>query len=385
MRGALGWGLATRWIGAAVALAIVVGARPAVAQDSSRVIITSDGALAGVVRDRQGNPIPGARVTIESLVLQTRTDSTGAFALGGLPTRPLRIGIRALGYLPAEAQLEVPQGQTLNIAITLAPSVARLEAVNVVGELLNQIVGTVVDEAGNPVGGVVIDVLGLNRRTETTADGRFIMTDLRPGSYVLQFRAPGYRVSQYGVRMIAQIDRDVTIRLRPFDARNDRLPAALAAQVAIEANSRIGMRGAQSMIVGREELERWDTAPLGIALFGSAAANVLRVTNSSCVLVDGHEPLNTATARTGFVGAGGRGGSPTSISPGGTMRAAPSAPAGGAGTGGWLNFFRANEVEMVEIYPEGTDNSRSLCGRFPPSSGCACPPEPSGIVVWLKR
>jgi hypothetical protein len=50
-----------------------------------------------------------------------------------------------------------------------------------------------------------------------------------------------------------------------------------------------------------------------------------------------------------------------------------------------LGFLRASEVELVEIFPEGSDNSRTLCGRFPPSSGCSCPPEPAGIVVWLKK
>ncbi|MBX3134476.1 MAG: carboxypeptidase regulatory-like domain-containing protein [Gemmatimonadaceae bacterium] len=376
-----------RWrgLGVIVAFALFGTATPASAQESS-VTVTSRGALAGVVRDPQGNPIADARVTIDSPVLQARTDSSGAFALGGLPTRQLRVTIRALGYQPAVAELEVPLGQTLNIAIVLAPTVARLDAISVVGQLMNQVVGTVLDDRDRPVPGVVVDVLGLDRRTETGNDGRFILIDLRPGSYILQFRAPGYRVAQYGVRMIAQIDRDVTIRLRPFD-RNDRFPAALAAQVVLEANRRHAMRGARSVIVGRDELERWDTAPLGIALGASQGAIAMRETNLSCILVDGHEPLNAAAARSGFDGLGSRRNAPISIDPGGTSGGSRGgASAGGAGgTGGWLNFFRANEVEMVEIYPEGSENSRSLCSRFPPSSGCACPPEPSGIVVWLKR
>lgn len=374
---------AWRWLTVGSALAALGTAAPSAAQES-RVTITSQGALAGTVRDQLGNPIADARVTIEAPVMQARTDSSGAFAIGGVPTRQLRVTIRALGFLPATAELEVPQGQTLNIAIVLAPSAARLDAVSVVAQLLNQIVGTVLDDRDRPIAGVIVDVLGVERRAETGNDGRFIMTDLRPGSYILQFRAPGYRVAQYGVRMIAQIDRDLTIKLRPFD-RNDRFPAVLAAQVLLEGNRRLAMRGAQSVIVSREELERWDTAPLGVALFGSIAANALQITNTACILVDGHEPLNTASARSGFDGLGSRRNAPTSIDGRGTIRATPNAAAGGAGTGGWLNFFRANEVEMVEIYPEGTDNSRTLCGRFPPSSGCACPPEPSGIVVWLKR
>ena len=90
---------------------------------------------------------------------------------------------------------------------------------------------------------------------------------------------------------------------------------------------------------------------------------------------------------------------PASIARGATGGGFTTASLGGSQSGagcvlvdGWevtsipiLPFLRASEVELVEIYPEGSENSRTLCGRFPPSSGCSCPPEPSGIVVWLKK
>nr|MBP7551405.1 hypothetical protein [Gemmatimonadaceae bacterium] len=54
-------------------------------------------------------------------------------------------------------------------------------------------------------------------------------------------------------------------------------------------------------------------------------------------------------------------------------------------SGDLLGFFRASEVELVEIFPAGSENSRTFCGRFPPSTGCNCPPDPAGLVVWLRK
>jgi len=341
------------------------------------------GAVAGVVRDERGQPIADARVGIEALAVQTRTDSLGRFVLAGLPARSVDVVVRFLGYRPAIATVTVPADRTLNLGIALVPTAERLDAVVIREAILNQVAGLVTTDAGQPIPGVLVDVLGLNRRITTNEDGRFLLTDLDPGSYILQFRLSGYRVSQYALRMVPQIDRDITIKLRPLE-RGDRFSPEVAAQVALETNQRIGFRGALSMVIGRDELERWDTAPLGVALGGSRAALMLQNVPTACLLLNGYEPLVTQTSGSGFVSAQAMSNSPTSINPRG------NAGAGAAGlptsrAGGWLNHFRANEVEMVELYEPGSENSRTMCQRFPPSTGCSCPPEPAGIVIWLKR
>lgn len=344
---------------------------------------TPVGAITGLVLDEAGNPLVNARVAIEALARQTRTNAEGEFTLSNLPAGPVGLTVRQVGYRAASATLDVIAGNTINVQIRLVLTSASLDAVVVRESILNQINGMVVDENDKPISGVVVEVLGLNRRVFTDSGGRYLIVDLQPGSYVLQFRAQGYRVSQYGVRMVAQIDRDITTRLRPFGP-SDRLSVEVAAAVALEAHRRQGMRGARSVIIGRDQLERFDRAPLAVALAGTEAAIVLPDVNSACILVDGHEPASTLTTRSNFEGPSTRRG-PVSINPNGTSGSAPSSGPQSAGVGGWLGFFRANEVELVEIYPVGSDNSRTLCGRFPPSSGCACPPEPSGIVIWLSR
>lgn len=367
------------------ALALLGGAVEAQQSPPPTPDTVAVGAIAGVVRDERGQPMAGARVGIEVLAVQTRTDSLGRFVLAGLPARSVDVVFRFLGYRPAIATVGVPEGQTLNLGITMVPVAERLDAVVVQAAILNQVTGLITTDAGQPIPDVTVDVLGLNRRIASNGEGRFLLTDLNPGSYILQFRKSGYRVSQYALRMIAQIDRDITIKMRPLEA-SDAFSPEIAAQVALETNRRIGFRGAQSMVVGREELERWDTAPLGVALNGSVAGALIREVPAACILVNGYEALSTVIGGSGFSGLGSRRNAPTSIDPNGTTRTqSVERGFGGGGTGGWLNFFRANEVELVELYTPGSENSRTLCNRFPPSSGCACPPDPAGIVIWLKR
>lgn len=351
---------------------------------SSRVTIVSPrptgGTIAGFVQDSDGQPVSGVRVLIEEIARQTQTATNGAFVLEGIPAGPHRIRFRKLGYAEAQTELSVIVDSAITVGVTLVPIAERLDAVVIEATILNQVTGLVTDASGTPLGGVVIEVLGLNMRLETNEAGRYVLLDLKPGNYLLQFRAPGYRVSQYGLRMVAQIERDITTKLQ-YARTGDRMTAQVAAAVAIEANSRHSLRGGQSMILGRDELERFDTAPLAVALASSRAALLLEQVNQSCILVNGHEPVTTSTAAEQFAAQ-----TNTSTAPG-FFRNAPSrsAAVGTRQPGGWLSFFRANEVEMIELYTEGSENSRTVCGRFQASSGCSCPPEPSALVIWLRR
>lgn len=340
------------------------------------------GAVSGYVRDATGAPVAEARVAIESLARQTRTGSDGSFMLTGVPAGSHEIAVRKLGFREARALIPVIADSTINVGIVLVEAPQQLGRVVVEAGVLNQVTGTVFDEQDRPVSGVVVEVLGLDRQVMTQDDGRFLLLDLQPGNYLLQFRKPGYRVGQYGLRMVAQIERDISTRLRPLG--DSRFTPELAEIVAVEANRRQSMRGAQAVIVPRDELERWGNQPLDLALQGTSAGVVIREVNKSCLLLNGHEPASVNSTGSGFASISTRRG-PTSIMNGGGGRGAPTVTLANTASGGWLGFFRANEVELVEVYPVGSENSRTFCGRFPPSSGCSCPPDPSGIVIWLRN
>jgi len=342
------------------------------------------GAIAGVVRDVNGEPLADVRILIENLTRQARTSNVGGFIIEGLPPGTHLVRFRKLGYQEAFADIPVIADSGVTVNVTMAPIAEQLDAMVIEGTILNQVTGLVTDESGTPLAGVVVEILGMNFRIETNEQGRYVLLDLKPGNYLLQFRAPGYRVSQYGLRMVAQIERDITTKLQRARV-GDRMTAAVAASVALEAHRRQSMRGANSMLLGRDELERFDVAPLGVALRSSRAALLLEQVNSDCVLINGHEPLSTSTVaeqRAGQAGTRGGAGTFTPLS----RQVPPSSSGGNARVGGaWLDFFRANEVELLEIYAPGSEMSQSVCGRFPPSSGCSCPPPPSAIIIWLRR
>lgn len=341
---------------------------------------TTVGTIAGVVRDENGAVLEDVRILIEDLARQTRTAPNGAFAIEGLPVGPHRLRFRKLGFAEAQAEIRVLADSSVMVAVTLVPFAARLDPVVIQETVLNQVTGLVTDENGTPLAGVVVELLGLDIRLETNAAGRYVLLDLKPGNYLMQFRAPGYRVSQYGLRMVAQIERDITTKLQ-FARSGDLMTAQVAAAVALEANRRHSLRGAQSLIMGRDELERFDIAPLSVALAGSRASLLLQEVNSSCILINGHEPLSSSSLNEQLTAQRNNSTSP------GFFRNAPtqSAPIGSRQPGGWLSFFRANEVELLELYTPGSENSRTVCARFQASSGCSCPPEPSAIVIWLRR
>lgn len=337
------------------------------------------GAIAGVVTDAGGRPLAGATVSVASLAVQTTTDSTGQFALAGLPSRELTFSVRLAGYRPANATLGLPAGRTLNVSITMVQIVASLDTVVVKSVVQNQVGGIVTDRDGKPLAGVEVEVLGQRMETETAPNGRFLLLDLDPGAYVLQFRAPGYRITQYSVRMVAQIDRDISIRLAPFEV-GDRFTPEMAKQVAREAHQRRAWRARGAVSVGRDELERWGTAPLGVALSSSSATPVLKETDANCILLNGYEVLTPYTGRSQFRGVDGRG-APTSTN---ALVAAANARSNelppAANQAAWINHFRANEVELVEVFPKNSDYSGTIAARFTPSSGCGA----SALIIWLR-
>jgi hypothetical protein len=127
--------------------------------------------------------------------------------------------------------------------------------------------------------------------------------------------------------------------------------------------------------VGREELAGFGKASLLTALLQSSAASIVRLSGNYCMLVDGWRALGVnpgdPDTRAG-----------TSIDPTGS-RFPSSARAGSVAAS-----FSADEVEFVEVYPENTEDSHTLCSRFAHGTGCECPPykrNPPTLVVWMRK
>jgi len=91
--------------------------------------------LVGAVHDAEtGAPLPGAHVFIAASMIGTTTDSTGRFALDGIPLGAHRLYVSMLGYEPATLDTLVQTATTDTLAFQLEPTVLSAGEVTITAE-----------------------------------------------------------------------------------------------------------------------------------------------------------------------------------------------------------------------------------------------------------
>ena len=75
--------------------------------EGGRIITRGTGAVRGLVRGTDGRPISGVRVALLSGANEGRSDEQGQFALPALPHGTHTLEARAIGYLPAQAIVDI--------------------------------------------------------------------------------------------------------------------------------------------------------------------------------------------------------------------------------------------------------------------------------------
>jgi hypothetical protein len=144
------------------------------------------------------------------------------------------------------------------------------------------------------------------------------------------------------------------------------------------------MSGTQSDFISREDLVDLGKSPLNFAIKQVAKGMPAKeLWNAACVLVDGQTPLNDPATPIQLANGGGGGAFGGSASNPSGERNIP----GGAGFTPLQTIF-ADQVELVEIYPAGSENSLTACARFPitmPQCDCAAARSRPIVVVWLRK
>lgn len=84
------------------------------------------GVIAGVVRDSAGKPIAGVEVLVVARPQTTRSDSTGAFRIGGVRPGRATLTFRHFGFEPRTVPATVTAGATASVDVTLEPLVQEL-------------------------------------------------------------------------------------------------------------------------------------------------------------------------------------------------------------------------------------------------------------------
>lgn len=75
--------------------------------------------VVGYVVDGSGEPVDGAEVSVVGRAPGARTDSSGAFLLGGVPARPQELRVRRVGFHAVTLSVAIPAGGATEYVITL--------------------------------------------------------------------------------------------------------------------------------------------------------------------------------------------------------------------------------------------------------------------------
>lgn len=166
------------------------------------------GSIMGVVRDRDGNPVPGAVVSLDQGATTADTGPDGTYTLSAVPDGVYTVTATCRG---------VGTGQRDLVMVTAGnPATADI----VLGGDLGAIAGTVLDEQGKPLPGVVVSVRGGEKASSAAADGSYSLSDLEPGVYELVVSQAGRELlSRPGIVVEAGITTPATLHLAPSGDR----------------------------------------------------------------------------------------------------------------------------------------------------------------------
>jgi hypothetical protein len=252
---------ATAVLPAVALLAIVVCPSAAAAQ----------GALAGIVRDASGTPLPQVDVRALTQDIATRTDSLGRFVLSGLEPAWHRVLFRRIGYDRLEMEYAIDRVGTRQVEITLTRLPETLAAVVVRARRWTGVYGSVGDVRLQPLGGVQVELMGSSRHVTTTdSAGRYRLPDLPAGNHIVLVRRRGYYPVLRSLTLEAGEARELSLALGPLPSRS----AASAGLAGFggrmdfawgeHASRRVRCAGprAHAALVTREELASLGRQPL---------------------------------------------------------------------------------------------------------------------------
>lgn len=297
---------------------VTVGDPAAPARSVTLVLAPARGAR-GRIQDPAGRPVAGAEVTVRAALrpgsprtlplsgeapaadkgaFTVQSDGQGAFSFPACPAAKLELAVRHPGYAPTLLpSLRLPAGGG---SADLGVVVLRPGA---------PIAGRVVDQRGRPVAEAEVFALrdpvtvnsvertlkGRKPAATTTADGRFTIQDLLPGTPVhLAVRAPGFLAGLVrAVRpptaqpLVIRLEPETTLAGRVVDDRGDpvagaRIELRWQATLPEDAEIRLGepvFRTARSEADGRFELRGIPTggANLSVAAQGFVAREGIEV------------------------------------------------------------------------------------------------------------
>jgi hypothetical protein len=340
--------------------------------------------LAGVVRDTAGVPIPDAEIIVRDVGKTVRAGAGGAFSVSDVAPGTHEVWFRRLGYTSVEYNWKARAGERTEIAVTLHAIARALDPVVVRAEEdrrmrgTSSILGMVVDTSGNPIDEAEVQLVGADRIAVTRANGGFLFRPLPVGTYLVKVRKLGYSPAMMTVGLEDHDDRQVLLRITPLSAQLDPMIIAERSgygadqRVYDELDERMRWHNFKSVVLGRDALERFHGWSLDYAVGAMGVA--------------GLEILAQRRAARG----------PRSINPRGTQQTMSGVGAGIADVcilldgktqiHQPLSAFSTADLEMIEIYPSGTEVTGTISDRMSgPCKAQSLLAHPTYYVLWERR
>ena len=90
--------------------------------------------VSGVVHNDKGKPVANAQVSVPGTGVDGRTEESGTFQLGGLPSGTQTVEVRAIGFEPKRVSVDLTREHLTTVDVVLDRPVQTLDAVKVYGK-----------------------------------------------------------------------------------------------------------------------------------------------------------------------------------------------------------------------------------------------------------
>ncbi len=289
---------------------------------------------------------PVLRLSRAGKTLLAEGEQDGDFRIDGLGAGKWIVSVRRAGYRSMVLELEIP-ADGLRRDFTLTPLKPAPDP-DLVAAGWRGVRGVVTDARGTaPLVGASIRLLGTTESASTDSLGRFSFALAGERDFVLRVERTGYSTRLLTGRTPAAGYVELEAPLDTTDG------SARDFWIWRDLERRLRFATPRAARVTRAQIEATGALTLGSALEGvsSVAGRGLLVPRNACLFVDG-------LPRPGFT----------------------------------TDAVRADNVEFVEVYPAGTELTRTLAGRWPTNGVCGVAGARANdsrqaaqfVVVWLR-